>query len=339
MKLTIKRKLGIGFGSVVLLIITMSVVTYWFNQQVSRAEVEATRYAGWSHLMTEKLVDHYKWLDKLNGTFLRNEASVQVQTDHHKCGLGSWLYGPEAAALAEADPQAAELLEALEEPHHHLHQSAIQVDNIWQQSIPGLEQELWNALDAHGQWAKSVANAILAGKKQLDVELDPTQCGYGRFLHDEHFQTALAKVPSIREAIDSTVVPHQQLHGSGERINAALMAGDVEEAAQIYREVTLPLLDEVSKGLREAVAEVENIRASQDKALEVLNIDTKEKLGRDQHPDESSLEAGVEIIDRAAIGRPLLRVVRIEQELGSPLVVRRHQQRVAAGARVVLVPI
>lgn len=50
-----------------------------------------------------------------------------------KCNLGKFLYGEESKSLAEKYPEMSGLLEAIKEPHKHLHESSKQVINMCQE--------------------------------------------------------------------------------------------------------------------------------------------------------------------------------------------------------------
>ena len=121
-------KIGLGFAAVVALMIVMQGVNRYYNSSVAEAQAEAHEHAGASQLMTEKVTDHYKWLAKLDQTFLANKSKVDVQLDDHACALGKWLYGPEAEAMAKDSPKMAELVHSLKDPHHRLHASAEAID-------------------------------------------------------------------------------------------------------------------------------------------------------------------------------------------------------------------
>jgi len=134
MKLTIGRRLQIGFALVVLLLIVGSATLHCEVSKVKHSQAQAVRLENWAKLIITKQTDHYKWLNGLNATFLQNLEGVTVQTDDHQCGLGKWLYGEEPKQLAATDPVAAQLLKDLEAPHHDLHAAAIEIDQLWRKS-------------------------------------------------------------------------------------------------------------------------------------------------------------------------------------------------------------
>ena len=78
--------------------------------------------------LLQREVDHLKWTQDL-GRFVYNEQAtdLKVQLDPTQCGFGKWFYGSgrkEAEALL---PALRESLQAIEEPHRKLHESAIHI--------------------------------------------------------------------------------------------------------------------------------------------------------------------------------------------------------------------
>ena len=54
---------------------------------------QAVEAGAHSKFMVEKEVDHFKWISAVKNLFLKNEETLNVQLDPHKCGLGKFLYG------------------------------------------------------------------------------------------------------------------------------------------------------------------------------------------------------------------------------------------------------
>ncbi len=132
MRLTVGRKLSIGFGIVIVLMGVSYGVNRHLMAKVKTAEHDAQRLQSNSKFMVEKVVDHYKWLDGLNGTFAYDKNRVEVQLDPTQCGLGKWLSGEEAKQLSGEYATIAQHLKDIVPVHDHLHQSAGQIDVLCQ---------------------------------------------------------------------------------------------------------------------------------------------------------------------------------------------------------------
>jgi methyl-accepting chemotaxis protein len=83
--------------------------------------------------VVQREVDHLKWAEKVQ-SLLTDESvtTLDVQTDPHKCAFGVW-YDGEGRQHAEAFcPDLKPLLAAIDEPHQHLHESAIEIGQSYQ---------------------------------------------------------------------------------------------------------------------------------------------------------------------------------------------------------------
>jgi len=119
-----------------------------------------------------------------------------------------------------------------------------------------LRAELLQREVDHLNWAKSVSNFLLDDKvKELDVQLDHTQCGFGKWYYGEGRKAAEALLPGLREKLAEVEEPHRRLHESAGNIkniyNKEL--GDLggREARAIYANATLTNLKQVQNLLGE----------------------------------------------------------------------------------------
>ncbi len=80
----IRTKLVLGFTPVVLSLAAITGLGLWSGTQISDAQGSARLVQN----LTERKVDHLRWLDALNRTVVHNEVAVTAQTDPHLCALG-----------------------------------------------------------------------------------------------------------------------------------------------------------------------------------------------------------------------------------------------------------
>jgi methyl-accepting chemotaxis protein len=141
--LSIGKKLSIGFGSVLLLLVIIGGYTYMEFNQVNNLSHDARQMAEGDRFMLSKTIDHLDWLNKLsNRVFNDKNTSVNLETDPHQCSFGKWLYGDDARMMAAENPEIAALLEAVKGPHAQLHESA---KNIFAASgDPAAMQRIFN---------------------------------------------------------------------------------------------------------------------------------------------------------------------------------------------------
>ena len=216
--------------------------------------------------LAAKESDHLKWAAKIDALFLNNLPDLVIETDDHKCSLGQWLHGEGARKVAELNPELASLIEALKEPHHRLHMSAVEIQKTYAQIHPGLNDLLRARLDDHRAWAQKVAQGIITGNAELGVETDPTLCAFGKFLASEQAQTYMKEFPAFKMGMEAAMGPHEQLHQSATDIQRALSLGDNAGAAEIFRSRTLPALEEVARHFKEAIEAEELLVQAQNEA-------------------------------------------------------------------------
>ena len=129
--LAIWKKLGIAFGTLLLLLVISAGISYnGINTIID--ENKQAHHAGAIHeLFSEKILDHYQWLAAVDQVLMEGKNNrLGVQTDDHRCKLGEWLYSDQRKQAESAFPQLAPLLAKLESPHARLHESAKKIDAV-----------------------------------------------------------------------------------------------------------------------------------------------------------------------------------------------------------------
>jgi len=146
-EMTIGKRIGLGFG-LVLFLLAASNLSNFFS--LNRVVENATASIGGNQLdrvLAQKEIDHLNWVAKVNA-FLTdpNINQLTVQTDDHKCGLGSWLYGEGSKKAAAMVPALAPMIKGLEDPHQRLHQSAIAIREAYGDTNqgPAVAMEIFN---------------------------------------------------------------------------------------------------------------------------------------------------------------------------------------------------
>lgn len=251
--------------------------------------------------LAAKEVDHLKWVAKVNELFLKNLPELKIQTDDHKCSLGKWLHGESAKKAGQGHPELARLIEALKEPHLQLHQSAIEIQNVYKPVHPGLLITLKDRLDDHRRWAAKVSEGVIGQKQDLGVQTDPTRCAFGKFLASEKTARWMKDFPELKAALEAAKKPHNHLHASAVEIEKALGAGDKVGAEHIFITKTLTALDQVGKHFQEAIRAEQALEKAQyaakelyeTKALTALSH-TAKALGNVKEKAEHMLEGARE---------------------------------------------
>ena len=247
--------------------------------------------------LAAKETDHLKWVSKVVELFLKNLAELKIQTDDHKCSLGKWLHGAGAREAVEGKPELAALVEALKDPHHNLHQTAIEIQEVYKQVHPGLLITLKDRLDDHRRWAAKVSEAVIQGNQNIGVRTDPAKCAFGKFLASEQAAAWTEGFPELKTALEAAKEPHKHLHASAIEIEKAFNAGDKEHAEQIFVSKTLQALGQVGKHFQEAINAEQFLVKSQGDAKQIYESktlpalsDTAKALGKVKEEAEHLLE-------------------------------------------------
>lgn len=81
--------------------------------------------------LREKKNDHLAWMGSFKELFIDTTIKkADVQLDHHKCGLGTWLYSQETEKLKGEDAGFATAVNTIYDPHEQLHKSGAEINRI-----------------------------------------------------------------------------------------------------------------------------------------------------------------------------------------------------------------
>lgn len=193
---------------------------------------------------TQSKIEHYhathlQWVAGV--TRLLNDDNVtelNLETDHTLCEFGKWYYGEERKRAEELVPGMSEILKKFEEPHHALHGSAIEIDKVFQQGNSKLSESLTEIKISHLLWMNQLESALLAGRVNYQLQLDPEQCAFGKWILSEEAQQTMTQNPEIADLLNNLQQPHQQLHASAREINRLLQNGETQKAKDIFNRQT-----------------------------------------------------------------------------------------------------
>jgi len=77
----------------------------------------------------------------------------------------------------------------------------------------------------HLNWTKALS-AFLAGEGELKIQLDHTQCGFGKWYYGEGRREAEELLPQLKERLTAIEEPHKLLHASAGEIKAVFKKAD-----------------------------------------------------------------------------------------------------------------
>ena len=244
------KKIMLGIGAVIMLMVVISGWS-WFG--INGIVNDATELSTGNKLvgvLLQREIDHLNWAGEVN-KLLNDKAVTQlnVQTDHTQCGFGKWYYGRGRLEAEAVLPALKNPMNAIEDPHKRLHQSAVKIKELFKDADAELPAILANKEADHLSWSEKIQSAILGKKGDVGVQLDHTLCAFGKLLYGETGKKMGDADPSLAALLEEIKAPHQRLHQSGEKINQALKTADFNKAYQIYAAETSPLLASTLKGL------------------------------------------------------------------------------------------
>ncbi len=244
---TIGKKITVGFGVVLVLLTAVGLLSFsGVGEIVNNAGqvIDGNKLDG---NLAQKEVDHLNWTNQVNA--LLTDAKVttlNVETDHHKCGFGKWLYGEGRLATEKIVPSLASMIKEIEEPHQHLHESAIEIGKHFQQADLELGGFLREKKTDHLAWAHKVKDVFVdTSLDKLDAQMDHTKCSFGKWLFSPEISVLKKRDPVFAAAVEAVIEPHKKLHEGAKQINAVLAAGSRQEAATYYMSTVKPLAYEV----------------------------------------------------------------------------------------------
>lgn len=220
--LTIGKQITLGFGIVIVLLIILGALSFsGVGGIVGNAQLVIAGKA-LDGEMAQKEVDHLNWAGEVN-RLLTDEThhELSVQTDHKLCGFGKWLYGDQRKKAEALIPSLAPLFKQIEEPHHRLHESAIQIKEVYSPSDASLPGLFCTRLSEHLMWASNIQNGILSNAPKIEVQTDHTLCAFGRWLRSDAAAKVAKSDTELGQLLARIEEPHKKLHESAKGIQAS----------------------------------------------------------------------------------------------------------------------
>ncbi|RMF86988.1 MAG: hypothetical protein D6741_21170 [Planctomycetota bacterium] len=236
--LSICAKLLIAFAVMVLAVIGLGLWTIRGVESLSRDADELAHANAIRAELIQRNLDHLNWAHKLQAYVENPEINeLGVQTDPQECGFGHWFYGDGRKEAEAILPALREDLEAIEEPHRRLHESALKISQIRTTGDPTLPELFAELKAAHIAYVDRVKTAILENPRQWPELPSAQECEVGRFLASDECRKLTEKDTAYAAALQAVAVQHAALHAA------------VDEAAEEYRYSHVGLVDTLRQRL------------------------------------------------------------------------------------------
>lgn len=228
-------------------------------------------------------LDHLAWANTVS-TFLHDQTSNELtaQTDPHKCGFGQWYYGEGRKQLQHSQPETTPILQALEQPHSQLHESAKRIKAAYRPADANLPHFLIAKELDHMSWAFTIQQALISKSSSVDIQFDHRKCSLGQFIYSEEGERAAKNNPQLAEIFASLKAPHEKLHQHGTHLNTLLKQGQHLAAEQYFSSAVTPTLNQVTDKIKSAITVSQQALAGQQAANQIFNSDTKSHLAEVQ---------------------------------------------------------
>jgi methyl-accepting chemotaxis protein len=214
-KLTIGMRIGLGFGIVVVLLCVVGVIAFTGVSGIVGHASEVITGNKLDAQMAQNEVDHLNWANRVSALLTDDTVTkLDVQTDPTKCRFGKWLYGEDRKAAEATVPGIATLLREIEVHHKDLHASAVEIGKSFKQADPMLPGTLAAREVDHMVWADTVNRLFLENHATLNVQTDPAECAFGKWIEGDEARKLAAADPEFARLIDACKDPHRRLHES-----------------------------------------------------------------------------------------------------------------------------
>ena len=235
-KTTIGKRIGLGFGAVLLLLTALGVLSYKGVEGIVDNASEVIEGNKLDALLAQKEIDHMNWAAKVNA-LLTNDGvtTLDVALDHTKCSFGKWLFGSGRKEAEVRVPSLKPYLKALEEPHRHLHDSAREIKQAYKPADMKLGNFLREKKTDHLEWAHRVKDVFLdKSLNSIDVEMDPAKCGLGKWIASEDTVRTAQADPEFAALLKALAEPHVKYHESAKMVRKLLKENKRDEAGVYY---------------------------------------------------------------------------------------------------------
>ncbi len=269
-------KFTVAFGTVILLLAT---VAMWSIGGINGIVSDADEVISGNQLRTDlevKYVQHLKWVLKLND-FISNEKvkELTIQTDYNKCDFGKWYYGDGRKEVERLAPSLKPILSQMEEPHQHLHGSAIEIHDVYQQANYALSINMHKKMEQHLLWSSKVKNALLQNSNKLNVETNHENCDFGKWLNSYQFDQLQKDNPEYSTLLKSIIKNHKELHKSAIQIDSYLSQNKTAQAEKYFAKNTNIYMNNILSEMTELI-DLNNVKLKgRTKANEIYHNKTQ----------------------------------------------------------------
>ena len=214
-KMTIKTKMGLSIGLLVLSIITLLVMSI-ISSNLAEHSFKQIESMNKNILHNQKIVAvHEEYVGDLSRAALSGSKFEKGLSSYKECILGKWYYPLlNSAEYKDLPASLVSKLTKMAEDHKIIHSIGKEYATQYATITKGAKEALLSAINAHLIWSKQLLSDITLNT-DISVQTDYRECEFGKwyynFKHSPEFQT-LNSVE--KEEFAKLEHEHQLLHNS-----------------------------------------------------------------------------------------------------------------------------
>ncbi|MBN1253122.1 MAG: CZB domain-containing protein [Bacteroidales bacterium] len=220
--------------------------------------------------------EHLNWLNKVNKAITLNNSNIDVEADATKCNFALWLNDIETVYFLNKNPEYAQKINSILEPHRKLHESVIEIEKLLANNNRNA------AIYYYENNTTKYADEVFSKLEEIiainNSKLEKMNMANKIFV--EKTLPSLEKVSSLFNELHSTV--NQKIMSEDVMINEAQLTKKelflfVIIAALIAFAIAYYLTNNIVKPINESVAFAKKISAGD--LTNKLNINQKDEIG------------------------------------------------------------
>lgn len=237
--LLIRRKFIIAFGSVICILIFLSIwAIVGIGQIVTNADTVIDGNKMRSNL-EQKYNQHLKWTEQISELLYDKDiTAIDLETNHKNCAFGKWYYGTGLQDIESLAPKLLPHIHEMEQPHIDLHASAVKILDNYSVADYNLSIFFQQIKSDHLAWSCNVRDALIQKQRRLNVEMNPTMCGLGKWLNSDTAQELINSQSELGNYISNIIEDHNKLHTSASNIDRFLRNNQQNAAIAYYNSNT-----------------------------------------------------------------------------------------------------
>lgn len=279
--LMLSKKFLISFGAIITLLLVVALISV---SGISSLIGNTTKVVEINKIQSDlehNYVQHLNWAQSVNKLLTDKKTTVlAVETDPTLCTFGKWYYGEGRKSVEELIPELKSQFLLFEEPHKHLHESAIDIKTNFVQADHLFGDNLREAKSDHLIFAHRVKDIAVNNVQisSIGVEKNPALCKFGKWLHSTEVEVLKQEFPELAQILKKVEEPHNKLHKSVVTFEELFKKGKIKAGKDFYKNNINPATNDVFNVIDELTSWNDKHLQGMEQANEIYNYKTLKYL-------------------------------------------------------------